>query len=341
MIDKYAQYIIFHLFFVFFSYYVFKKFKLLDYPNFKRKVHSLPVPYNGGIAIFFSYLYLIKVFQFDQRLENLLVYTSLILAAGLIDDRKHLHPALKLVLMTVPVLIIATQSIQLSSLGNYNYIGSVSLGKFDLIFTVLAVVLIINSFNYIDGIDGLGLSQGILSMLYLLYLSKNEELNNFIILLIIPLLVNIFFNFSSSKMIKFFLGDSGSMMIGMIIGFLAIYCAEYKNIHPSYIIWSLFFYVYEFFAVNIERIKNKKSLFDGSSDHIHHIVYFSCNKSHFKTTFIITLVNSIVIFCAHLVNTFLSNIASIILFIILFICFYFIRDNLLKKFNKKKSTNNF
>ena len=87
----------------------------------------------------------------------------------------------------------------LSNLGYYENIGFISLGKFDIIFSILAVSLIINSFNYIDGIDGLALSQFFISFAYLAFLIKNSDQSMLFYLILLLVFINIFFNFSLFK----------------------------------------------------------------------------------------------------------------------------------------------
>ena len=128
------------------------------------------------------------------------------------------------------------------------------------------------------------------------------------------------------------MGNAGSLVIAFVLSFLVIFLAKFEGIHPSYLIWSLFFYVYEFLSVNIVRILNKKSLFEAGKDHIHRALFYLFKKSHYKTTFCLSIFSMFIIYLSYLINS-LSNLASLLVFIIMFFVYFLIR---IKIFNKYK-----
>ena len=319
---------------IFFSFTLSKKLKLEDVPNHSRKLHTSPIPYAGGIAIIIYFLFLVKLNAFNFYLENILIYSFLIFIAGIVDDKNQIKPFTKLLITVLPILILIYLGLFIDNLGLYEKIGYINLGKFKYIFCVLCTLLLINAVNYIDGVDGLVLSQTIISLIYLSILSTNSETIFFIYCIIIPLSINLLFNFNLFNKIKFFFGNSGSLLIGFVLSFLVIFLSKFEDIHPTYLIWSLYFYVYEFLSVNITRILNRKSLFDPGKDHLHHALYYLFKKSHLKTTLTLSTLSIFVIYISYLINIFYNRITSLLFFILLFFIYYLIRSVIFKNYKK-------
>jgi len=193
------------------------KLNLLDKPN-KRKIHSKATAFTGGLAISLIYLCAIVLFDdFSKSLSLIISIAFLISIVGFIDDIYQLNIGGKLSLQIVPIFyLVIFQNLALGSIGYYNYF-SLELGAFEIPFTFLSVLFLINAFNYFDGIDGmLGFTSiSVIAILYFLVEFHNTQLfvedqnvRLFLILLIIPILVFLCFNFSFLNLPKIFLGDS-------------------------------------------------------------------------------------------------------------------------------------
>ena len=96
----------------------------------------------------------------------------MIILVGFLDDRKNLTPGVKFCFITIPIIYLMLNGFSLQNLGEYEKIGLLNLGKFSLIFTFLAIGLLINSFNYVDGVDGLLNGITIISISYFIFLIK-------------------------------------------------------------------------------------------------------------------------------------------------------------------------
>ena len=98
----------------------------------------------------------------------------------------------------------------MTDIGNYKFIGTITLGSFSKIFTLLCCILMIYASNYCDGIDGLlSLLASIILIsfgIYLILLNKTE-LSKYIFVVSIPLIIQSIFNFEIIKNLKVFLGD--------------------------------------------------------------------------------------------------------------------------------------
>ena len=302
------------------------KLNLLDHPN-KRKIHTNATAYTGGFAI--SIILIFSIFLFtvsDKNLNIILSIAFLISIIGLIDDKYNLDVSSKLSLQIIPIFyLVVFENLTLQQIGDYNYF-KVELGSFVIPFTLMCVLLLINAFNYFDGIDGtLGFTS--ISVLIILYfLIPNQNFQLFLILILIPLAMFLCFNFSLFKLPKLFLGDSGSLLIGFVIAFALIYLANQNLTHPILLAWSVVIFVYEFLSINLIRLKNKKDPLKAGQDHLHHLL-FNNTKSIFLTNFFISIMNIILFIIGYLSFLLISPLISLILFITFFIIFLILRNN--------------
>ena len=302
------------------------KLNLLDHPN-KRKIHTNATAYTGGFAI--SIILIFSIFLFtvsDKNLNIILSIAFLISIIGLIDDKYNLDVSSKLSLQIIPIFyLVVFENLALQQIGDYNYF-KVELGSFVIPFTLMCVLLLINAFNYFDGIDGtLGFTS--ISVLIILYfLIPNQNFQLFLILILIPLAIFLCFNFSLFKLPKLFLGDSGSLLIGFVIAFALIYLANQNLTHPILLAWSVVIFVYEFLSINLIRLKNKKDPLKAGQDHLHHLL-FNNTKSIFLTNFFISIMNIILFIIGYLSFLLISPLISLILFITLFVIFLILRNN--------------
>mgnify|MGYP001015004452 CR=1 FL=1 len=301
------------------------KLELIDIPS-ARKIHIKPTAYTGGIILSFIYLTSIIIFKdYVEGVDIILSAAFLIAIVGLIDDRYHLNIGGKLSLQIIPVIyLILKKNFKINSLGNYNYF-ILNLNSFSISFTIISIVFLINSFNYFDGLDGtLGFTTlTILGILY--FLVPNGNIQIFFIIIFIPLLIFLFFNFSIFKLPKLFLGDSGSLFFGFIIGFILVYLENKKIVHPILLAWSIAIFAFEFIAINLLRLKNNKHIFVAGLDHLHHLI-FKNNNSIFLTNLYICMLNVIFFIIGYLSFHLISPLASLIFFIISFVIFLYLRN---------------
>ena len=260
------------------------KLKLVDIPN-ERKIHSEPTAFTGGVAIIIILLFALKAIDvFDKNLGLILSFSFLISIVGLIDDKFHLNTGGKLILQIVPIIyLIVFENFTLNDIGDYEYFDLI-LGTFAIPFTLFSVLFLINAFNYFDGIDGTLSFTTISVLLILFFLVKNQTIELFFIIITIPLMFFLLFNFSLFKLPKLFLGDNGSLLLGFIISFVLIYLANSNLVHPILLAWSVAIFVYEFLSVNFIRLLNNQNPFQAGQDHIHHLL-FNKTKSNFYKFF--------------------------------------------------------
>ena len=196
------------------------------------------------------------------------------------------------------------------------------------------IVLLINSINFIDNMDGLAvvITGGIsIQIVILTYIFSQNKLTDISIILLFTMLGFFVFNFPPAKL---YLGDSGSLFIGFLLGFISILFTwnNTDNQILSYVISPivLFFTIplLDFFVIMHYRISNKLSPTTGGTDHISHrllSIGFSEKKVLFLF-FIYSVVNFILIICFVMLEGFLS-IFSFLLYVFQLIVIF----NYLKK----------
>jgi UDP-GlcNAc:undecaprenyl-phosphate GlcNAc-1-phosphate transferase len=299
--------------------------KLVDAPN-KRKMHLKPTAYTGGLGLCLIYIFAIFLFDFSSEKLNLILSTAFLIGiVGFIDDKNDLNVGSKLSLQIIPIIyLIILENLSLNHIGNYNYF-KLELNSLSIPFTLIAILFLINSFNYFDGLDGVLSFSTISTLGILFFLTPDINIKLFLIIILIPILFFLFFNFSIFKLPKLFLGDSGSLLLGFIIAFTLIYLSIQKIVHPILLAFSVSIFVYEFLSIHLIRLKNKKKIFEAGQDHLHHQL-FKYTKSIFQTNLFISLANIILFIVGYTCFSLIGPLASLILFIVFFIIFLILRN---------------
>lgn len=325
MINNIIIYSIINFFILFLVAKISYKLNFLDLPN-KRSIHLNPTAFTGGIALCLIYVFAIFIFDFSSEKLNLILSIAFLVGiVGFIDDKFNLSVGGKLSLQIIPIIyLVVLENLRLNNIGDYNYF-QLELNSFSIPFTLLAILFLINSFNYFDGLDGtLGCATiSVISILIFLVPDKNTNL--FLIIILLPILFFLCFNFSLFKLPKLFLGDSGSLLLGFIIAFTLIFFAIEKLVHPILLAFSISIFVYEFISINLIRLKNKKNLFTAGQDHLHHQL-FKFTNSIFQTNLFVYFVNIILFMIGYMSFLLISPIVALILFIIFFIIYFILRN---------------
>lgn len=302
--------------------FISNKKNLLDIPN-KRKAHLRPTPYTGGLVISITFLFIVYITDYVQSDYNL-IFSYLILAAlaGLIDDMYDVNPGTKLLLQTIPIFFLIDQNLYLLNLGEYKYFGEIILGSSDKIFTIFCCLFLINSCNYIDGIDGLlpSITANIILFLYLFLLIFTETNNEYLLIVSVPFIIFFIFNISNTKL-KIFLGDSGSTLSGFLLSFLCITSYITYELRPSIIIWPLAYLVFEFISVNINRLFGSNKLFKAGKDHFHYEIIKKFNLSNNQSLITIFLIQCFISFFGLYINLYYESLVSILFYILFFFIF--------------------
>jgi UDP-GlcNAc:undecaprenyl-phosphate GlcNAc-1-phosphate transferase len=300
-------------------------------------LHLQPTPYTGGVAILIINILLIKFTNYDVQIKNLIIVSSAIVLLGFLDDKYNLQVPLRVFFQVACIFLIIQQGFLVTNLGKMFSNQEISLGAFSIIFTIICVAIIINGFNYLDGIDGLASSLFINSLMItgiFLFLQQKflQDIKEILIFISIPVITFFLFNIRFLKLPKLFLGDNGSLLIGITLSFLLIYISQnIKLLEPGLIIWIVGLIFFDFFSTNISRFLKKKTAFTPGTDHLH---FFLRKKiGLYKTLFLLNFFNILISLYGYAIWYFFGNLFSLINFIIFAITYLI----LLNKINFKKN----
>ena len=301
-----------------------------DKPS-KRGIHKIPTINTGGLIIYLVFLTLISQTELNHNIELIVSIGFFVCLAGFVDDRINLNPSNKIILIIIPSIYLILEGVSISDLGQYEYIGNLELGKFKIPFLLLAVGLLINATNYIDGIDGLLLTFFLSCLTYYIFLIDDPKTVNLLKFFLAVSFLNLILNLLPAKnKLKIFSGDSGSLFIGFFISFLTIELYNSFKIHPAVLIWPLWYPVYDFIFVTINRLIKKKSILKPDTSHLHHIINNKFNRNRIIPLIIFFITNSSIIFLGYKLSE-ISKLLSLIVFIVGFAFFFTMRFFLFKE----------
>ncbi len=277
--------------------------KLFDEPS-RRKSHVQQIPTLGGVAIFSGITISAGSFisySLVPSLQYILVACIIIFFIGIKDDILVIAPSKKLLgQIAAALVLIIPGDICFTSvhgfLGMY-HISTIS----SLLLTLFVIIVIINSFNLIDGIDGLAASVGMVTTGFFgiwFFMSGNIEYCLLSAAVFGTLLAFFRFNVFGGKN-KIFMGDTGSLLIGLLMSVQVIVFNE-KNIGftsafsiksaPAVSFAVLIIPLYDTMRVFLIRMSRGRSPFSADKNHIHHCL-LKLGFSHTQSTLIIVLAN--------------------------------------------------
>ena len=274
---------------------------LYDIPD-ERKLHTKKIASLGGVGIFAGFIVasLLSI-QGQQNPEFQYFFASAIIVffLGLKDDIVILSASKKFIgQLLAASILIHLGGIRLDSMYGLFGIEQLPTG-FELALTYLTIIVIINSFNLIDGVDGLASSLGILSTVVFgiyFFAIDYQAYALFAFAMAGSLMAFLIFNHHPAKI---FMGDSGSLMIGLINAILVI---KFINVaHDPFVAIPVQSSVAFGFAVLIVplldtlrvfsvRILNAKSPFTPDRNHVHHL-FLDRGMGHAAVTFSLVLIN--------------------------------------------------
>lgn len=251
------------------------KIGAVDIPT-ERKVHAEPIPSLGGVAIYLSFLLalffaLIKFFPNEREINGILLGGTVILLFGIADDIKDLSPKVKFIGQILAATTLVVFGVQMEFIGN-PLGGLIDLGIWGVPATLLWVVALSNIINFIDGLDGL--AAGVSSIAAIaLFVSAFETGQTTIAFLTVALAgATIGFLTHNFNPARIFMGDSGSMFLGFMLGAITVHGVMKSVAIVSLLIPIVVMGVPIFDAslAILRRLKDKKPLTQADKGHIHH-----------------------------------------------------------------------
>jgi UDP-GlcNAc:undecaprenyl-phosphate/decaprenyl-phosphate GlcNAc-1-phosphate transferase len=270
----------------------------MDKPN-ERKVHQIPTPRLGGLAIFFSFFSgIVTLCVFHPAIlsaswifqkDGIILFGTLflVLCLGVWDDIRSLKPGQKFIVQLALSIIIYFTGFTVSGITSLFGMGTTAIGLLDFPLTVIWIIGVTNALNLIDGLDGLaaGVSTIVAMTMLPISLLQEDMGTAALALLIVGSLIGFLrYNFNPAKI---FLGDSGSLFLGFLLSVLSVKGSTKSSTSFAILvpILALGFPIMETLLSMIRRFlrsflpdKNNpenlilrlKSMFQPDSSHIHH-----------------------------------------------------------------------
>lgn len=246
---------------------------LVDVPD-TRKKHKKPAALIGGLVIFYIAGILATTDLIPETL-NWTFYAGIffLVYIGVMDDISEVPPWFKFFVhfFTACLAVLAGHAhiVHLGHLFSDNHIFY--LGFLSVPFSVAAIVLLMNSMNLTDGLDGLAGGVSLVILFWLMLL--NTTYPPYMMMILAGAIAGFWvFNmrWRKGKPASVFLGDAGSIPIGFTIGWYAIHIVNTSDIAPMTIAWILAVPIYDTCAQFTRRVKNGQNPFFADRGHFHH-----------------------------------------------------------------------
>jgi len=309
--------------------------KLFDEPD-ERKVHKTMIPTLGGLGIFAGFILatLLGVPAESHEVKYFAAAAIVIFFLGIKDDILVLSAGKKFLGQLIAAgIIIKFADIRIHSM--HSFFGLNEMPHLaSILFSLFTIIVITNSFNLIDGVDGLAGSLGLLTTVifgsYFLYIG---ELTYAVLAFSLAgsLIGFLIYNFSPAKI---FMGDTGSLLIGLINSILVIKFINVADLPtvslplqavPAIGFSLLIVPLFDTLRVFGLRILNRRSPFSPDRNHIHHFL-LDLGYNHRAITFICVFVNLSLVAMAFFLRGFGTTIDIAILLsvssIFVLVCYY-------------------
>lgn len=255
---------------------------LVDYPD-ERKQHQYPTPVIGGIGSFFVFaLAAFLLMGWPDGQAGLLVAIALMLVTGLLDDLRNLTASTRFIMQTLTALMMTVLigQVSISSLGDLFGWGEVTLDFWSVPFTVFCIVGVINALNMIDGLDGLAGGLALNTIIWLIVLVLPTHQHDHVLLLLVlsaaAILGFLYYNLRlpwRSRAIVF-MGDSGSMMLGVLLAWFLISLSQGQDaaFPPILAPWLFAVPLMDTVSLMIWRARHGQNPLRADRRHIHHLL---------------------------------------------------------------------
>ena len=198
----------------------------IDVPKDNRRMHKVPIPRMGGLAIFLAFLLSVLVFaDIDRQMQGILLGSIMIVILGVLDDIMALKALPKLFVQIAAAGVAVWHGCTIQFVSNPNVFSEatyLNLGWLSIPVTIIWIVAITNAVNFIDGLDGLAVGVSAISTASLIVVALMvKEVNIAVILCALfgACLGFIPYNMNPAKI---FMGDTGSTFLGYILATLSI-----------------------------------------------------------------------------------------------------------------------
>ena len=285
------------------------KLNIVDRPD-ERKMHKVPIPYGGGVAIYLSFffglvmllcLYPLAVKGSQQIFtpRNMRILLSLFLGGtltmllGMVDDVRVLRPKVKLLGQILIIFIMYAFGVAISFVSN-PFDGSIFyLPRWlSITVTILWIAGIMNAMNLLDGLDGL--LAGVSAISALIFLGVSLMKGQLLIAMLMAILAGstlgfLRYNFNPAQL---FMGDTGSLFLGVFFASISVVGALKSTTTVAFFVpvFIMGLPIIDTLWAIIRRARKKQPIFKADKEHIHHKL-ISLGLSVRQAVIIIYIVN--------------------------------------------------
>jgi UDP-GlcNAc:undecaprenyl-phosphate GlcNAc-1-phosphate transferase len=272
------------------------RFGLLDHPS-ERKVHNTSIPLVGGIAIYIALaMATILATTYTNEALPLFAACGLMLITGMLDDLHELSPTTRFIMQIIACgIMIFASGVVLTDFGSLMWNGVFQLGWFSIPITIFAALGVINAFNMMDGIDGLSSMIFIVATAAMSWLAlRAGHMFNATMLMMAAGAALGFFLMNArlpwNERARVFLGDSGSLFLGMFLAwhFIDLGNGDDRAFSPMTAVWILGVPLVDTIRLMVQRWKRGGSSMQADQYHLHH-AFLKAGFSVWQTGAAITL----------------------------------------------------
>ncbi|MEM1324252.1 MAG: MraY family glycosyltransferase [Bacteroidota bacterium] len=300
-----------------------KEKQLFDVPD-HRKSHHSPTPSMGGLAIFVGFCVASTLFAegiAETPFRFLIVATFLMVLTGVYDDLLQMKAKTKALMQLLVASLLFFGGFSIAQVPGIPGLSELPLWL-SYLLTTFFIMLIVNAYNLIDGIDGLAGSLGTASALVFAGLFYLAGLHGWCLLalaLAASLLAFLRFNFFNASI---FMGDTGSMLVGLLIAVFGISYLQaesnnslYASNHLPLVIATVLLPVYDLARVFLGRLLSGKSPFEADQSHIQHqLMQLKMSTPMICTSLVI--IQLFIVYCASWLTTLPTLLAIMVLTIL-------------------------
>ena len=305
--------------------------------NKQKRLSSLNIIPLGGVAMATSFFIAVRLLgEAGEKFTYISLFALAIAFLGVLDDFLNLNWKIKILFQ---LIFVSVPIYYLKLFFNFENIIGINLNNnLNFIFTTIWIILLMNSINFTDNMDGFaGLNTSFIciALSYFSFVYNQNYLADISFILLFAIFGFLTLNFPPAKI---YMGDSGSLFIGFVLGFISILFdwnpGDSQFLYSSFAPVFLFFTIplLDFITVFVYRIKNNISPTTGGTDHISHRL-LSIGKSDRFVLGIFVIIN-IIIFTLLSIYILYPNISILIFLIylvfVIYLYFKFSKMNILK-----------
>ncbi len=238
------------------------RYNIVDRPDRRLKDHHDAVPYLGGIVVYISFLLTLSfTFGFNEKILGITLAGSVLVIVGLFDDMRAVTPEVKFLGQLIAILVLIKSGIRLELVALPDWLN--------VPLTVLWIAGIINAINIIDIMDGLavGVAFCASTIFFIVAVFNGHHIIAVVTLALAGSLLGLLrYNFEPAEI---YLGDTGSMFIGLMLGSLSM-IGSYTTHNPVGFIAPILILgvpIFDMAFVMFLRHQKGISMFLGSKDH--------------------------------------------------------------------------